>query len=124
MHEVALADAVVAIAARHAGDRRVVRVELKVGALRQVVPDALEFAFGLVAEGTPVAGAELAMQFVPAAGRCRACGTQSELLAFPLLCPGCGSANLELTQGEELLVDALELEERTPTAIGGMRDGG
>jgi hydrogenase nickel incorporation protein HypA/HybF len=124
MHELALADAVVAIAARHAGERRVVRVELRVGALRQVVPDALEFAFGLVAEGTPVEGAELVMEFVPAAGRCRGCGTQSVLPAFPLLCPGCGSADLELTQGEELLVDALELEEQTPTAIGGMRHGG
>jgi hydrogenase nickel incorporation protein HypA/HybF len=120
MHELALADAVVEIAARHAGDRRVARVELRVGALRQVVPDALEFAFGLVAEGTPVEGAELVMEFVPAAGRCRDCGADSELPAFQLLCPGCGSADLELTQGEELLVDALELEELTPTAIGGM----
>jgi hydrogenase nickel incorporation protein HypA/HybF len=124
MHELSIADAVVAIAARQAGERRVVRVELKVGHLRQVVPQALEFAFGLVAEGTPVEGAELVMEIVPAAGRCRACGTESELPGFPLLCAACGSADLELTQGEELLVDALELEELTPTAIGGMSHGG
>jgi hydrogenase nickel incorporation protein HypA/HybF len=124
MHELSIADAVVGIAARHAGDRRVTRVELKVGHLRQVVPQALEFAFGLVAEGTPVEGAELVMEIVPAAGRCRACGTESELPGFPLLCGICGSADLELTCGEELLVDALELEERTTTAIGGMSHGG
>jgi hydrogenase nickel incorporation protein HypA/HybF len=123
MHELSIADAVVAIASRHAGGRRVARVELKVGHLRQVVPDALEFAFGLVADGTPVAGAELVIEVVPAAGACRACGIESELPGFPLLCAGCGSADLEVVRGEELLVDAIELEETT-TAIGGMSHGG
>jgi hydrogenase nickel incorporation protein HypA/HybF len=123
MHELSVADAVVGICARHAGaDRRVTRVELKVGYLRQVVPQALEFAFGLVADGTPVEDAELVMEIVPAAGRCRACGIESELPGFPLRCAGCGSGDLELTQGEELLVDALELEEMT--TIGGMSHGG
>ena len=124
MHELSIADALVAIAARHAGDRQVVRVEVKLGHLRQVVPQALEFAFGLVAAGTPVEGAELVMEIVPAAGRCRACGVEGELPAFPLLCPACGSADLELTRGEELLVDALELEDPVTTAIGGMTHGG
>jgi hydrogenase nickel incorporation protein HypA/HybF len=124
MHELSIADAVVAIAGRHAGARRVLRVELRVGALRQVVPQALEFAFGLVAEGTPVEGAELVLDVVPAAGWCRACGIESELPTFPLLCAACGGADLELTQGEELLVDALELEEPETTVIGGMSHGG
>ena len=42
MHELSIAEALVAITARHAGDRRVHRVEVKVGHLRQVVPAALE----------------------------------------------------------------------------------
>ncbi len=53
MHELSIASAVLDIVCRHAGDRRVARVELKVGHLRQVVPSALEFAFGLVAEVIP-----------------------------------------------------------------------
>jgi hydrogenase nickel incorporation protein HypA/HybF len=124
MHELSIAEALVAIAARHAGDRQVVRVEVRLGHLRQVVPQALEFAFGLVAEGTPVEGAELVMEVVPAAGSCRTCGTAGELPGFPLLCAACGSADLEITQGEELLVDALELEESATTAIGGKTHGG
>jgi hydrogenase nickel incorporation protein HypA/HybF len=124
MHELSIAQAIVDVAARHAGDARVERVFVRIGHLRQVVPPALEFAFGLVAEGTPVEGAELVMEIVPAAGRCRACGTESELAGFPLLCAACGSADLELTRGEELLVDALVLEDETPTAIGGLSHGG
>ena len=111
MHELSLAESVVRIASAHAAGRRVARVELKVGHLRQVVPAALEFAFELVAQGTPVEGAELVQEEVPAAGRCRSCGRESELSGFPLACGGCGGLDLELLRGEELLVDALELEE-------------
>ena len=111
MHELSIADATVRIACRHAAGRRVARVEVKLGRLRQVVPDALAFAFVLVAEGTELEGAELVMEDVPAAGRCRQCGAESELPGFPLACAACGSLDLELLRGEELLVDALELHE-------------
>ena len=111
MHELSIADAVVQIVSRHADGRRVTRVELKVGHLRQVVPDALEFAFELVAQGTPAEGAELVMEEVPAEVRCRACGLETELSAFPARCARCGTFDVDVTGGEELLVDALELEE-------------
>jgi hydrogenase nickel incorporation protein HypA/HybF len=119
MHELAIAEAIIAIAERHAAGRRVTRVEVKVGHLRQVVPSALEFAFQLSTEGTVLEGAELALEVVPAAGRCRACGATTELHHFPLLCSACGGYDLELLRGEELLVDALELEEEALTAKGG-----
>jgi hydrogenase nickel incorporation protein HypA/HybF len=122
MHELSLAESVVAIASRHAAGRPVARVELKVGHLRQVVPSALEFAFELVAQGTPVEGAELVMEEVPAAGRCRGCGIESELPSFPLACAACGGLDLELLRGEELRVDALELEEAAITNGGTRHD--
>ena len=122
MHELSIADSIVAIASRHAAGRRVVKVEVRVGHLRQVVPDALAFAFQVTAEGTCVAGAELDLQEVPAAGRCRTCGHQSELGGFPLQCAGCGGLDVELTAGEELLVNSLELDDAL-TTIGGKDDG-
>jgi hydrogenase nickel incorporation protein HypA/HybF len=110
MHELSIADAIVQIAADHADGRRVLRVEVKVGHLRQVVPEALVFAFGLVAEGSVVAGAELAIEDVAPAGRCVSCGEETELDGFPLCCARCGGLNLELLRGEELCVETLELE--------------
>src|SRR3954468_2205033 len=111
MHELSIADAVLRIVEAHAQGRRVEAVELKVGHLRQVVPDALAFAFTLVSEGTVAEGAELVMEEVPAAGTCRACGANTEFDGFPLACEGCGSLDVELVRGEELLVDALTMEE-------------
>jgi hydrogenase nickel incorporation protein HypA/HybF len=111
MHELALADAVVRIAGEHARGRRVVAVELRVGRLRQVVPGALEFAFGLVAEGTPVEGAELVIEDVPVRVACRRCGAESRVDDFPLACARCGAVDVEVVAGEELSVQSLELEE-------------
>jgi hydrogenase nickel incorporation protein HypA/HybF len=111
MHELSIADAIVRIACTHAGERQIETVEIKVGHLRQVVPDSLAFAFTLVAEGTVAEGAELVMEVVPAAGVCRACGEESELPGFPLACARCGDLDIELVRGEELLVDTLTMVE-------------
>jgi hydrogenase nickel incorporation protein HypA/HybF len=123
MHELSLADSIVRIACAHAAGRPVAKVEVQVGHLRQVVPSALEFAFQLVAEGTEVEGAELVLEEVPAAGRCRGCGAESELPGFPLRCDACGGLDLELLRGEELLVDSLELEDVVMTNGGTRYDG-
>jgi len=116
MHELSIAESVVQVASRHAAGRPVSKVTVKVGHLRQVVPSALEFSFELVAEGTVVAGAELELEEVPAAGTCRDCGAQSEIDGFPLLCQGCGGLDMEVTRGEELLVDSIEVEEEQALA--------
>jgi hydrogenase nickel incorporation protein HypA/HybF len=111
LHELAIAESVVQIADRHADGRRVTKVYLKVGHLRQVVPSALAFSFELVAQGTPIEGAQLEMEEVPAIGSCRGCGEKSRLESFPLQCKVCGGVDLELLEGEELYVESLELEE-------------
>jgi hydrogenase nickel incorporation protein HypA/HybF len=120
MHELSIAESIVAVAQRHAAGRTVYAVDVKVGHLRQVVASALEFAFELTAKGTCLDGADLRIEQVAAAGRCRACAAESVLEGFPLTCAACGGLDVEVTAGEELLVDSLELEE-TMTTTGGLR---
>ena len=110
MHELSIAESVVQIASGHADGRRIIKVRLKVGHLRQVVPSALAFGFELLAEGRPVEGAELEVEDVPAIGSCRGCGAESRLESFPLQCAACGGFDLKLLEGEELFVESLELE--------------
>ena len=111
MHELAIAESIVGISGRHANGRRVTKVYLKVGHLRQIVPSALKFSFELVAQGTPIEGAELEMEEIPATGSCRGCGAESRLESFPLQCGVCGGYDLGIVEGEELYVESLELEE-------------
>ena len=116
MHELALADAIVRIADEHAAGRRVLKVEVKVGRLRQVVPSALAFAFELVAQGTSVEGAELELEDVEAEGRCRDCGAETHLREFPLTCGACGGLGVDVIKGQELLVESLELDDEPAEA--------
>jgi hydrogenase nickel incorporation protein HypA/HybF len=118
VHELAIAESIVAIAGAHADGARVAQVHVQVGHLRQVVPSALAFAFELCAEGTPAEGAELELEEIPVAVACRGCGEGGEPDGFPLACPACGSFDLEVVRGEELVVDSLELE-REVTRSGG-----
>jgi hydrogenase nickel incorporation protein HypA/HybF len=111
MHELALAEAVVSIAERHAQGRRVASVELAVGRLRQVVVDALAFSFELVAQGTPVEGAELQVEEIPIVIACDACNTETQVETFPLACARCGAFEVQVRSGEEFHVVGLELEE-------------
>jgi hydrogenase nickel incorporation protein HypA/HybF len=111
MHELALADAIVRTACRHAAGRRVTGVGVRIGHLRQAVPSALELAFQLLAQHTDLADAALVLKQIPATGRCRDCDAETTLARFPLLCASCGSAELEILRGEELSVEWIEIEE-------------
>jgi hydrogenase nickel incorporation protein HypA/HybF len=112
MHELSLAASVVEIVLRHAAGRRVTKVEIEVGRLRQVVPSALTFSFEMVAMGTVAEGAALEIRNIPAKAECRRCSAVSVLEGFPLQCASCGSFDLTILAGEELVVAFLELEER------------
>jgi hydrogenase nickel incorporation protein HypA/HybF len=118
VHELSLAEAIVAIARDHAGARRVVGVDVRVGHLRQVVPDALAFAFELVASGTSLDGAELRVEHVAARLACAGCDAVTEATGFPLRCASCGSADVDVVAGDELYVESIEVEDE-PVAVGG-----
>jgi hydrogenase nickel incorporation protein HypA/HybF len=111
MHELAIGQAVVATAVKHAAGRRVTVVSMTTGALRQVVPESLSFYFEIVARDTVCEGARLVQTLVPARLRCRACGAawEPELPAFR--CPACGGADVEVVAGNELEVESIEVEE-------------
>jgi hydrogenase nickel incorporation protein HypA/HybF len=119
MHELSIAQAIVDVAARHAGGRRVERVQVRIGHLRQVVPSALAFSFELCAHGTAVDGAELEIEHVPIGAVCRSCGADSELDGFPLACPACGGMAVDVVRGEELQVESLELVTEELMSSGG-----
>ena len=110
MHEMALAEGILAVVLDAADDQKVRRVCLRVGKLLMVVPDSLQFSFQLVADGTPAAGAVLEIEEAPARWRCKQCGAESEPDLQPLQCQGCGASEVEVVSGDELLVDAVELE--------------
>jgi hydrogenase nickel incorporation protein HypA/HybF len=112
MHEMSLVEAIMDSLlpiCDERGWRKVERVVLKVGALRQVMPDALVFCFETTAVGTPLEGAALEIVDVPILQKCAKCGLEwgGEV---PLgRCPRCGSIEVETIAGTELDIESLEV---------------
>jgi hydrogenase nickel incorporation protein HypA/HybF len=109
MHELSLCQSIYTVVDRARGDRRVHAVNLRIGQLRQVVPETLTFCWGVVTEDGPLNGAELVVDQVPAEIACRACGARSVLDEVMLVCPACGAVTVDVVSGEEFLVTSLDL---------------
>jgi hydrogenase nickel incorporation protein HypA/HybF len=110
MHELSLSRAILDTADRYAAGRRVVRVSVAIGALRQVVPDSLAFYFEILARGTVCEGALMQQRLVPARLRCT-CGEDWELAELSFRCPRCARADVTVLDGDQLRVDSIEVEE-------------
>jgi hydrogenase nickel incorporation protein HypA/HybF len=111
LHELSLSSAIVNTVTRHAEGRRVAVVSLRVGQLRQVVPDTLEFYFEFVARGSVCEGARLEQELIPALLACRACEERWSIEIPAFRCPSCGSGEVTVASGEEFEVESIELEE-------------
>ncbi|MGH2967826.1 MAG: hydrogenase maturation nickel metallochaperone HypA [Solirubrobacteraceae bacterium] len=111
MHELSISSAVLASVLRHAAGRRVSRVTLRVGHLRQVVPDSLDFYWGIVTRDTVCEGSALEQRIVPARLACGACEREWEIELPAFRCPTCGGAEVTVAAGDELEVESIEVEE-------------
>jgi hydrogenase nickel incorporation protein HypA/HybF len=86
-------------------------VSLRVGRLRQVVPDTLEFYFEFVARDSVCEGARLEQEVIPARLRCRGCGREWEIEIPAFRCPTCAGSDVEVASGDEFEVESIEIEE-------------
>ena len=111
MHELSLSSAVLATTLKHADGRRVSAINLRIGRLRQVIPDSLEFYFGFVSRETVCEGARLEMEVIDARLRCRPCGTEWAIELPAFRCPTCGGSEVEVASGDEFEVESIEVEE-------------
>jgi hydrogenase nickel incorporation protein HypA/HybF len=111
VHELSLSGAIVNTVVKHAAGRRVTAVDMRIGRLRQVVPDTLGFYFDIVARGTVCEGARLEQELIPARLRCNPCEREWEI-DFPMFrCPNCGGAYVEVVTGNEFEVESIDVEE-------------
>jgi hydrogenase nickel incorporation protein HypA/HybF len=111
MHELSLCTAIANTAVKHADGRPVARVTVEIGHLRQVVPEALQFSWSVVAGATALRDAVLVIEPVPAVVECAACGVRTTLDEPILACGRCDQFDVELVSGEECMVVSIDLVE-------------
>jgi hydrogenase nickel incorporation protein HypA/HybF len=111
VHELSLSSAIVNTVVKHARGRPVSLVSLRVGKLRQVVPDTLDFYFEFVARDTVCEGARLEQEVVDARLRCIPCAREWEIEIPAFRCPTCGGSEVLVASGDEFEVESIEVEE-------------
>lgn len=112
VHELSLCEAILHKALSHAEGQPVTSVTVRVGHLRQVVPDALQFSWEVVTDSSALKGAALVIEQVPAVIECTSCGERTTLDMPIMSCGACESFDVTLLSGEELVVVSMEIDER------------
>lgn len=108
MHELSLTQSIVEVVKDHAGEAKVTSVRLRVGRLSGVIPQAVQFCFELVTNGTTLQDADLVIDEEPGVGHCGGCDTDFTLTDLILVCP-CGSADVDVLSGRALTVVSIEV---------------
>ena len=76
--------------------------------MHRVVPEAFGQAFEMAAAGSVAQDAEVELTFLPVRTACKSCGTETESDDFVPLCQKCGSADVDIVGGQELMLESLE----------------
>ena len=111
MHELSIAESIVSGVCERVGEEQVTRVIVEIGKLSGVAADSVRFFFETCAKDTALANAQLEIVETPGLARCGACGGETPVSDLALACP-CGSFDVELVRGGELVVKAVEISTR------------
>ncbi len=106
MHEIGIAQDILAKAVDAASKKGLIKISnisLKIGESYLVSDDEIKEAFRTVSKGSLAERAELNVKIIPLKAKCSNCG--KDFTAAALSCPGCGGRQIEITQGQEMLVE-------------------
>ena len=111
VHEFSIAEALATQVLRHAPARGVVReVEIRVGALRGLEPEAMNMSWEAVTHDTALAGSVLRMDLRPWTLTCPACGRAWES-PVPFAECECGETSPRPTASDELDLISMTVDE-------------
>ena len=112
MHEVSVMQAVreqALLALQHHGGTRIVAINLRIGDLAGVDPEALRLAHELVMAGTPAAASQLQIEVIAPQWCCQDCQQSLPAASCWNPCQHCGACRPRLVCGRELQLVALEI---------------
>ncbi|MBI5483572.1 MAG: hydrogenase maturation nickel metallochaperone HypA [Deltaproteobacteria bacterium] len=111
MHEMSITQGIITLCLEHCNGRRVTSLEVEIGELSTVVPEAIEFCFEACSRDTLLEGAQLVIIRTPGRGMCQECGSETPLTELFGACRHCGSGQVIIMAGEEMRVREIEVED-------------
>jgi hydrogenase nickel incorporation protein HypA/HybF len=113
MHELSIALSIVDLAeeeAKKADASIISKVEVEIGTMAGIDPDALLFAWDSVVQGTMAQQSILVINSIQGEARCLECGKDFPAEHFFVQCPDCGSYRYQITKGKELRISSLMVD--------------
>lgn len=112
MHELSICQAMLSQVMAIASDKgasAVDKITVIIGPLSGVEVPLLERAFSVARAGTVAANAVLETETGPIVVCCRACGDKTHVAMNSLICGACGNWHVDVVEGEELILQSVEL---------------
>jgi len=112
MHELSIAQAIVNQAKdllAKEGANRIIRISLSIGVLSGIEEHALNQAFPIAAEGTPVEGAKLEIEVVEASVFCNDCNAEVTVTPPFMVCGTCMGSNVDIRKGRDMIIKQMEI---------------
>lgn len=114
MHEVSIAEQIKDVVIQKLKEhncKKVKSINLLIGEMTSIVPDALKFAFDVVSKKTPMENASLRIKILKTKAKCRICSSEFIIRDYAFICPKCDAADIEIKQGREMVIQTIEMEE-------------
>jgi hydrogenase nickel incorporation protein HypA/HybF len=113
MHELSIALSIIELVQEESDSRGGIQVDaihLKVGQLSGIAKEALVSAYDLASQQTPLQGTRLVIEDIPVLVNCPQCQTRRQVQSLQFFCcVVCGTPGLDVAQGRELTLAALEV---------------
>ena len=93
---------------RRAAGRPVARIGVRIGVIHRVVAEAFEQSFQIAAVGGPAEGATTDLIVLPVHGHCMDCRVDFHATDPAPACPSCGSLEVAVEGGDEVVLEWLE----------------
>ena len=111
MHEMSYCEGVLEAVERRAAGRPVARIGVRIGAIHRVVAAAFEQSFQIAAVGGPAEGATTDLVVLPVHGHCMSCRFDFQATDPAPACPRCGTLEVAVEGGDEVVLEWLEYVE-------------
>ena len=113
MHELSVTENILEIVLNHAEKADAARVSdlyLVLGQLSSILDDSVQFYWDMLAEGTKAEGAVLHFRRLPVKIVCKVCKQTYTPKSDSMACPACASEQIQIIQGEEFYLEAIDIE--------------
>ncbi|ELS00784.1 hydrogenase nickel insertion protein HypA [Xenococcus sp. PCC 7305] len=105
MHEVSIMQNTLDIAIAQAQENSAKKIDnltMNIGKLSGVIPEALEFAFDILIQGTIAENAQLKIKTIPIVCYCQSCDHNFQPAEYIFECPQCQEISINIVTGREL----------------------